>query len=52
LGGSLRKTGDEIIIRITWNSTNSGGIITGSWSVKDANGNDIAPEVAGLSCGG
>jgi hypothetical protein len=43
---------DEIIIRITWNSTNSGGIITGSWSVKDANGNDIAPEVAGLSCGG
>jgi hypothetical protein len=39
-----------ITIRITWNSTNSGGIITGSWSVKDANGVEIAPEVGGLTC--
>jgi hypothetical protein len=42
----------DVIITITWNSTNSGGIITGTWSAKDADGNDIAPEVPGLSCGG
>ena len=40
---------ETITIRITWNSTNSGGIITGSWSVK-ANSADVAPEVAGLTC--
>ena len=40
---------ETITIRITWNSTNSGGVITGSWSVK-ANGVDVAPPVAGLSC--
>ena len=40
---------ETITIRITWNSTNSGGIITGSWSVK-ANNTDVAPEVAGLTC--
>jgi len=40
---------ETITIRITWNSTNSGGIITGSWSVK-ANSVDIAPAVAGLTC--
>jgi hypothetical protein len=40
---------ETITIRITWNSTNSGGIITGSWSVK-ANSVDVAPEVAGLTC--
>lgn len=41
---------ETITIRIRWNSTNSGGIITGSWSVKDANGVDIAPAVDGLTC--
>jgi hypothetical protein len=40
---------ETITIRITWNSTNSGGIITGSWSVS-ANGTDVAPAVAGLTC--
>jgi len=40
---------ETITIRITWNSTNSGGVITGSWSVK-ANSADVAPEVAGLTC--
>ena len=40
---------ETITIRITWNSTNSGGVITGSWSVK-ANGSDVAPAVAELSC--
>lgn len=40
---------ETITIRIKWNSTNSGGIITGSWSVKDGNGVEIAPAVAGLT---
>ena len=40
---------ETITIRITWNSTNSGGIITGSWSVS-ANGAEVAPAVAGLTC--
>jgi hypothetical protein len=57
-GGSsnriIRVLGDidaceTITIRITWNSTNSGGIITGSWSVS-ANGTEVAPAVAGLMC--
>jgi hypothetical protein len=39
-----------ITIRIRWNSTNSGGIITGDWSVKDDNGVELAPPVAGLTC--
>ena len=39
-----------ITIRIRWNSTNSGGIITGAWSVKDGNGVELAPSVAGLTC--
>lgn len=41
---------ETITIHITWNSTNSGGIITGSWSVS-ANGDEVAPAVAGLTCG-
>jgi hypothetical protein len=41
---------ETITIRIKWNSTNSGGIITGSWSVKDGNGAEIAPAVEGLTC--
>jgi hypothetical protein len=40
---------ETIKICIKWNSTNSGGVITGSWSVK-ANGTDVAPAVAGLTC--
>ena len=42
---------ETITIRIRWNSTNSGGIITGSWSVKDkSTGVDVAHEVEGLAC--
>ncbi|TMI62883.1 MAG: hypothetical protein E6H07_15885 [Bacteroidetes bacterium] len=41
---------ERVRIRIRWNSTNTGGVITGSWSVKDANGVEIAPSVAGLTC--
>jgi hypothetical protein len=41
---------EQVTIRIKWNSTNSGGVITGSWSVKDANGVEVAPSVAGLEC--
>jgi len=41
---------ETITIHITWNSTNSGGVITGSWSVKDSNGIELAPAVAGLTC--
>ncbi|MES1216644.1 MAG: hypothetical protein ABUT20_14105 [Bacteroidota bacterium] len=40
----------EVIVRIVWNSTNSGGIITGDWSVKDAHGADLATAIAGLQC--
>ena len=39
-----------VTITITWNSTNTGGVITGSWSVKDANGNEVAPSIEGLTC--
>jgi hypothetical protein len=42
---------ETITIRIRWNSTNSGGVITGSWSVKDGNGIELAPVVEGLTCG-
>jgi hypothetical protein len=40
---------ETITICIKWNSTNSGGVITGSWSVS-ANGGEVAPAVAGLTC--
>jgi len=40
----------SIRVNITWNSTNSGGVITGEWSVKKANGDEYAPEVLGLVC--
>ncbi len=40
---------EEVVIRIRWNSTNSGGIITGSWSAKNG-GVEIAPNVEGLFC--
>lgn len=39
-----------ITITIRWNSTNSGGIITGDWSVKDGNGVELSPAIAGLTC--
>ncbi|HEX6845424.1 MAG TPA: hypothetical protein VF144_00530 [Chitinophagaceae bacterium] len=42
---------ETITITIKWNSTNSGGVITGSWSVKDVNGVELAPAVEGLTCG-
>lgn len=41
---------ETIIVHITWNSTNNGGIITGNWSVKDSNGVELAPSIAGLEC--
>ena len=41
---------ETITIRIRWNSTNSGGIITGSWSVKDGNGAELAHAIEGLAC--
>ncbi len=47
--GDISKC-SEVTIRITWNSINSGGVITGGWSVKDSNGVEIAPSVAGLEC--
>lgn len=44
-------TACEILtIRIKWNAINPGGVTTGSWSVKDANGVEIAPAVEGLTC--
>lgn len=47
--GGIAKC-SEVTIKITWNSTNTGGVITGSWSIKDSNGVEIAPSVAGLEC--
>jgi len=41
---------ETITISVKWNSTNSGGIITGSWSVKDGNGAEIAHAIEGLAC--
>lgn len=41
---------ETITINIKWNSTNSGGIITGDWSVKGVNGVEIAPSISGLEC--
>jgi len=41
---------ETITIHITWNSTNSGGIITGNWSVKDEGSVELAPSVPGLQC--
>jgi len=40
----------EVVVRIVWNSTNSGGIITGDWSVKDGDGIALAPGLLGLEC--
>ncbi len=48
-GTSLGECG-SIRVNITWGSSNTGGIITGSWSVKDVDGVEYAPEVLGLTC--
>jgi hypothetical protein len=40
----------EAVIHVKWISTNTGGTITGQWSVKDANGVEVASPVAGLQC--
>jgi len=40
---------ETLTIRVKWNSTNSGGVITGSWSVS-GNGGEVAPAVSGLTC--
>ena len=47
--GGITKC-SEVTIRVTWNSTNTGGIITGDWSVKNTNGEEIAPTITGLQC--
>lgn len=41
---------ETITIRIRWTSSNSGGEITGQWSVKNADGLELASPVAGLLC--
>ncbi|MDP3944630.1 MAG: hypothetical protein Q8Q51_01915 [Lutibacter sp.] len=47
--GGLGECSD-VVVRIVWTSSNSGGVITGGWSVVDAAGVEYAPEVAGLEC--
>jgi hypothetical protein len=39
----------EVTIRITWNSTNSGGVIAGDWSVSTGASNGPLP-IPGLTC--
>ena len=41
---------ETITINVKWNSSNSGGVITGDWSVKDSNGLEVAPSISGLEC--
>lgn len=48
--GSL-ETCTGVTVRIVWSSTNTGGVITGNWSVKDAGEVDLAPSLPGLTCG-
>lgn len=38
-----------LLINIKWNSTNTGGVITGDWTAVDAKGTNLG-SVAGLSC--
>lgn len=47
--GEISKC-SEITIRVTWNSTNSGGTITGSWSVSASNPAVTAVPIPGLTC--
>lgn len=41
---------ETVKVNIKWNSTNSGSVITGDWSVKDAEGNPLAEDVSELTC--
>lgn len=41
---------ETVTIRILWNFSNSGNVITGSWSVKDSEGLELAPVINGLTC--
>lgn len=41
---------NELEVKILWNSSNSGGTITGDWSVKDGGGIELAPTILGLTC--
>ena len=41
---------ETVTILIRWNSTNGDPVITGSWTVKDANGVELAPSVDDLTC--
>lgn len=41
---------ETVIIHISWNALNSGGPITGNWSVKSTDPVDIAPLITGLQC--
>jgi len=41
---------EKVRIRIRWNSTNNGGVITGSWSMKAPYGVEVAPAVSELTC--
>jgi hypothetical protein len=47
--GGLAACG-EVTVTISWTSTNGGSEITGTWCVKDLNGNELAPEIGPLSC--
>lgn len=47
--GGISKC-SEVTIRVTWNSTNTGGIITGSWSVATNNLNVAPAAILGLTC--
>lgn len=47
--GGISKC-SEVTIRITWNSTNTGGTITGDWSVSTNDSNVAPASVAGLTC--
>jgi hypothetical protein len=49
LEGSIESC-ETVTITIRWNSSNGGEVITGNWSVKDAQGEDIAPSIDGLIC--
>ncbi|MFV8269575.1 hypothetical protein ACNQGP_06495 [Flavobacterium sp. GT2N3] len=47
--GGISKC-SEIKIRVAWNSTNTGGTITGSWSVSTNNSNVAPAPILGLTC--
>ena len=47
--GGITKC-SEVTIRVTWNSTNTGGIITGDWSVLTDNLNVAPNAIPGLTC--